>query len=106
MRNTIFAHRLQNKRVERGWSQEDLASHLGSTANTISRWERGLTRPTPYLRLKLAQELGLTDKDLGFLAPSEPDALPPAAPTRLLDPALPTYLPFLHGPEHLFSQLH
>jgi len=34
-------------RRERGWTQVQLAARLGTDAVTVSRWERGKTRPRP-----------------------------------------------------------
>ncbi len=33
-------------RLERGWSQNDLAVRLGVTPTTVSNWERGRFEPT------------------------------------------------------------
>lgn len=46
--------RLAAARYQRGWSQQHMADLLGTTPLNISRWERGITRPNPYFRQKLA----------------------------------------------------
>jgi transcriptional regulator with XRE-family HTH domain len=70
--------RLRARRLQRGWSQQDLADaviemgnregerNLGLTLDQVSRWERGLQHPKPpYTKLiclvfrATAQELGL-----------------------------------------------
>ncbi|MGH2482108.1 MAG: helix-turn-helix domain-containing protein, partial [Ktedonobacteraceae bacterium] len=45
--------RLTEARNMRGWSQQEVAEHIGSTYVNVSRWERGITRPSPYFRKKL-----------------------------------------------------
>jgi len=52
------AQRLREERLHHRWSQQELADHLGTTAVTISRWENGVSKPSPYFRLKLAQLFG------------------------------------------------
>ncbi len=50
-----FARRLRDERLHYRWSQQELADHLGTTPVTISRWENGVSKPSPYFRLKLGQ---------------------------------------------------
>ena len=45
--------RFHKARLERGWSQQDLAELVGTTFVNISRWENGSNFPTPYYRQKL-----------------------------------------------------
>ncbi len=59
--------RLKQQRMARGWSQEHVAQNIGTSAFTVGRWERGVSRPSSYFRAKLcelfqcsAAELGLT----------------------------------------------
>jgi transcriptional regulator with XRE-family HTH domain len=43
----------------------------------VSRWERGITIPTPYFRAHLCTALGMTAEELGLVhSPSELLALP------------------------------
>jgi|SRR5579859_4595765 len=60
---------LREARKNRGWSQQELAELLGITHLTVSRWERGLTRPGPHFRQQLStlfemspQALNLTSR--------------------------------------------
>ena len=84
---------LRNERLQRHWSQQELADQLGTTVISIKRWERNITTPSPYFRLKLtplfgksAEELGLL-KEEGLLPQTQkPDAETPA--TTLEDPNL------------------
>ena len=50
-----IAQRLREERLHSRWSQQELADRLGTTSVTISRWENGVSTPSPYFRLKLAQ---------------------------------------------------
>ena len=58
--------RLRQARLQRGWSQLQLADQLGTTIVTVKRWERGSQSPSPYFRLKLCALFGLGDTELGL----------------------------------------
>lgn len=79
--HVLAMHRLQSARETSGWSQQEIAERIGTTALNVSRWERGITRPGPYFRAKLCQLFGKSSEELDLgpaLAPSEPAAPPPA----------------------------
>lgn len=61
---------VKKKRLERGWSQADLAEKVGNNYQNISRLERGEISPTLFWCYKLADAFGvdLLDllKELGF----------------------------------------
>src|SRR5579863_5734560 len=59
-------YRLREERLSRQWSQQEIADHIGATPNTVSRWELGITSPSPYFRTKLCQLFGKTSEELGF----------------------------------------
>ncbi|ADD41700.1 helix-turn-helix transcriptional regulator [Stackebrandtia nassauensis] len=59
--------RLAQRRKAAGFSQEKLAERLGVERSTVVRWETAETEPQPWLRLKLAQALGITTDDLHVL---------------------------------------
>jgi len=44
-------------RFELGFTQEDLARKLGLTLSTVSKWEQGVTSPSPLARDKLEKFL-------------------------------------------------
>ena len=50
-----FGERLKDLREERDLTQAELAGILGVAPNTISRWERGITRPRYNVLLKIAE---------------------------------------------------
>jgi transcriptional regulator with XRE-family HTH domain len=45
-------------RKQLGWSQERLARELGLSFSTISRWERGESKPSPAAERLLNQSVG------------------------------------------------
>ncbi len=45
--------RLIDERHQRQWSQQELANLIGTTPVNVSRWERGVTSPSPYFRQQL-----------------------------------------------------
>lgn len=44
--NIVLGAFVRKKRLEKGWSQTDLAAKLGNNYQNISRLERGKTSPT------------------------------------------------------------
>ena len=73
---------LTEARNARGWSQQEVAENLGTTYVNVSRWERGITRPSPYFRKKLSVLFGKTEQELDLVY--EGEALPGAAESALL----------------------
>jgi len=62
--------RLRAARVDRKWSQPELAELIGTTSVNISRWENGSTFPSPYYRQRLCEVFSKTSAELGLLPPS------------------------------------
>lgn len=58
---------LTDARNSKGLSQQALADLLGTTHVNVSRWERGITRPTPYFRAKLTKILGKSEGELDLI---------------------------------------
>src|SRR6266487_3225286 len=54
-------------RENRGWSQQKLAELVDTSEDMISRWERGVTKTSPYYREKLCALFGKTAEELGFI---------------------------------------
>ncbi len=69
---------LRLERLQRQWSQQELAEHIGTTVVTINRWERGVTTPTPYFRLKLCALFGKSASELGLLPAEITSKTPPS----------------------------
>jgi transcriptional regulator with XRE-family HTH domain len=63
--------RLKHEREMRGWSQSDVAEKVDTDQKVVSRWERGISRPSPYFRRKLFELFGKDPRELGLI--DEPD---------------------------------
>lgn len=50
--------KLIRARLEKGWTQARLAEEVGTTFETVSRWERGVVLPGPFYREKLRSIFG------------------------------------------------
>jgi putative transcriptional regulator len=55
---------LQRYRIAANFSQTELASKLGVSKNHISEIERGKRMPSPYLLVRIADELNICPGDL------------------------------------------
>jgi transcriptional regulator with XRE-family HTH domain len=71
--------RLRRARLARGWTQQDLADHLGIGVATVRSWERGWRTPGLLYQAQLAVLLAVSPADLGFAAPG-PGSDEPGAP--------------------------
>jgi transcriptional regulator with XRE-family HTH domain len=58
--------RLRRARSLKGWSQAEVAEQVGTSFEMVSRWERGVTVPSPYYRERLCAVLGQTPEELGL----------------------------------------
>lgn len=65
-----FAEVLSAAREERGWSQQDLADHLGVSQPTVVRWSTGYTTPSDKQVPALARFLKLPARDVRALVDS------------------------------------
>src|SRR5947209_15392380 len=63
--------RLRHARSLQGWSQAKLAEEVGTSFEIVSRWERGITIPSSYFRVRLCVALGTTAEELGLIQGSE-----------------------------------
>jgi len=54
---SVLADKIKQCRVRKGWSQEELARHIGCSHNTVQRWEAAKTNPSPLAMEKLQQIL-------------------------------------------------
>ena len=70
--------RLTEARIERKWSQQDVADRIGTTHLNVSRWERGITKPGPYFRRKLCSLFGKSEQELDLESTSASSAAVPA----------------------------
>ncbi|MFC8710075.1 helix-turn-helix domain-containing protein [Streptomyces sp. NPDC057197] len=66
--------RFAERRVAKGYSQEEFAEALVVAASTVVRWESGRVTPQPHQRSRIASLLGVTLSELeGFLFEEQPD---------------------------------
>jgi len=105
--------RLAEARLARDWSQQQVAQRIGTNYVNVSRWERGITKPTPYFRRKLCHLFGKTEQELDLeitpakptedtlyktnekreqtpVAPTSSGPLPTLASEPIYDPAIPS----------------
>jgi len=47
--------RLRQERELRAWTQSELAERIGTTQINVSRWENGITVPSPYYRQRVGE---------------------------------------------------
>ncbi|MEO8971254.1 MAG: tetratricopeptide repeat protein [Ktedonobacteraceae bacterium] len=97
---------LKRARERKGWSQEHVGQEVGTDSFTVSRWERGITMPSPHFRQKLTALFEMSAMELGLIPPekeektsevvSSPGALP-LTQAQILDPAIPPPLAGEHG---------
>ena len=67
MAEMTFGERLCHLRESKGWLQRDLASLMNVKSNTISNWEKGISRPNLEQLAQLCQLLNVTaDSILGL----------------------------------------
>ena len=72
---------LRDAREAHGWSQQELADHIGAPrCFMVSRWEGGVTSPSSYYRKKLCELFGKNAQELGLVrSDSETNSPSPSA---------------------------
>jgi len=84
---TLPNERLKRVRHEMGWTQTELAEKVGTTFETVSRWERGSKAPSAYYRRKLCDVFSRTAEELGLLAEPGTISVPGSSPSIFLSTA-------------------
>ena len=84
---TIPNERLRRARFQMGLTQAELAEKVGTTFETVSRWERGIKAPSAYYRRKLCDVFGKTAEELGLLVDSGPFFASDSSPCVFLSSA-------------------
>jgi class 3 adenylate cyclase/tetratricopeptide (TPR) repeat protein len=69
--------RLRQEREQRCWSQLEVADLIRTTSHNVSRWERGITFPTPHFRQQLCTLFGKSAGELGLLQGETTDSYQP-----------------------------
>jgi len=64
MNNEKIGKYIQEKRKEKGLTQEQLAEKLGISTNAVSKWERGMSMPDYSILKSLCNELKITINEL------------------------------------------
>ena len=60
----IFGSFIKEKRIEKGYSQKELAEILFVTESAVSKWERGITYPDITLITDICKALDITEHEL------------------------------------------
>src|SRR5690349_14883677 len=68
-----IAPRIKMEREQRGWTQSEVAERIGSTRINVSRWENGVTVPSPYYRQRLAELFEKSLLELGLIPEKSED---------------------------------
>jgi tetratricopeptide (TPR) repeat protein/transcriptional regulator with XRE-family HTH domain len=96
----MTVHPLRAAREQRGWSQAQLAEHMGVSIRSIIRWERGTVQPYAYHLEQLTSLFDMSAQQLGVGQQARPAKTLPARPARparpepsraptLIDPLIP-----------------
>ena len=64
MNKPVFSTTLQTLRKEKKVTQEQLASHLGVSAQAVSKWENGTRRPDYTMVEKIAETFGVNADEI------------------------------------------
>lgn len=64
MAKKTFGERMAEVRESKGWLQRDVAARMGVKANTISNWEKGISRPNLDQLCQLCEILSVTSDAL------------------------------------------
>ena len=95
---------LRQARLERGWTQKDVADRIGAPLNlNVNRWERGTSKPSAYYIQKLCEVFGKTPAELGLLSPQPQEVHSSAKQDQQpisasLEPRRLWNVPFRHNP--------
>src|SRR5216684_1942503 len=110
--------RLKQEREQRGWTQSELAERIGTTQINISRWENGITVPSPYYRQRLGELFGKSIQELGLIPHSSEErnvdtsTFPDPPDSNTPSPPLPIWNvpyrrnPFFTGREEILAHLY
>jgi len=89
--------RLKQERERRAWTQSEVAERIGTTQINISRWENGITVPSPYYRQRLGELFGKSVQELDLVPDSSQErsddesTFPGTPDSRTSSPPLPIW---------------
>ena len=66
-----LGERLRRERKNLNWSQDQLATEIGTSALSINRWEHDKTIPRPYYRKQLCRVFNVSAEELFNLQDDE-----------------------------------
>ena len=79
-----FNNKLYELRKQKGFSQEELASRLNVSRQTVSKWELGESSPDMEKLVAMSDLFGITLDELVLdKAPAQPDSAPVSAKTGI-----------------------
>src|SRR5438874_13117673 len=93
--------RLRQERERYAWTQSEVAERIGTTQINVSRWENGITVPSPYYRQRLAELFGKGIQELGLIPESseEVSTFAGTPSSRTSTPSLPIWnVPYRRNP--------
>ncbi len=102
---------LRMARLERGWTQKDVADRIGAPLDlNVTRWERGTAWPSAYYVQKLCELFGKSVGELGLLPPQPESAVssqpePPHAWNNLPTGTITLLFTDMEGSSRLLQQL-
>ena len=87
---------LRSQRMNCGWSQQRVAEQLDTTEDMVSKWERGISKPSPFYRERLCNLFNMTAKELGLIdtADSHNEPNKPAIQLAMIDQAITSRLDY------------
>lgn len=86
----IQNEKLLSERLQRHWSQSEVADMIGTTRINVSRWECGVTTPNPYFRQRLCELFGKSAEELGINPKAASESSSLAAESPITDPQITT----------------
>ena len=78
----MFGENLKTLRINKGFTQEELAARLNVVRQTVSKWEKGQSVPDSEMLVRLAEIFEVPVSQL-LGGPIEPDAQPDALAEQL-----------------------
>src|SRR5579884_3152420 len=76
--------KLVSERLQRRWSQLEVADMIGTTRINVSRWECGITTPNPYFRQRLCELFEKNAEELGINPKAAAESSTPAAEPSII----------------------
>lgn len=99
--------RLIEERKRHLWSQQEVADQIGTTRNNVSRWEQGVTTPSPYFCAKLCALFGKSKEELELSKASQGVPTSPFWGEELAPWSVPYQRnSFFTGRKEILSRLH